>query len=150
MWPTTRLVLLLAVILVAGLATTACPAAPTLDTLRPWNPSLSSQGQADYDARLDKPVQFWQPGVTLAEVFAGMEKQTGVTVGFFPADDENQRVRVHVFLNQQEPPTLRSLLVQLAWVTECSFSVAEEDGQKAYYLMATSVGRGAGDALESS
>jgi hypothetical protein len=39
--------------------------------------------------------------------------------------------------------------VQLAWVTECSFSVAEEDGQKAYYLMATSVGRGAGDALKA-
>lgn len=131
--------LLLVALMLASFPVVSWCDTPPRDALQPWNPSLSSQGQPGYDARLDEPVKFWQPGITLAEVFASIRQQTGVTLGFFPADDENQRVRVHLFLNPGEPPSLRSLLVQLAWVTDCSFSEAEQDGQIAYYLMATSI-----------
>ncbi len=141
--------LLLVALMLASFPVVSWCDTPPRDALQPWNPSLSSQGQPGYDARLDEPVKFWQPGITLAEVFASIRQQTGVTLGFFPADDENQRVRVHLFLNPGEPPSLRSLLVQLAWVTDCSFSEAEQDGQIAYYLMATSIARGADEGLKA-
>nr|NIN64343.1 hypothetical protein [Anaerolineae bacterium]NIN94628.1 hypothetical protein [Anaerolineae bacterium]NIQ77691.1 hypothetical protein [Anaerolineae bacterium] len=78
-----------------------------------WEPGESYQGGSDYDSRLDHSVQFWVAGASLATVFADIERQTGVRLGFLPEGDENTRVRVHLFLNRQDPPTLREFMAQL-------------------------------------
>jgi hypothetical protein len=141
-----RVVLLLAALLVSQVLLAAEVEAPKLD---PWLPAESYEGGRQADARLEKPVHFWQAAITLEEVFAEVARQTGVQVRFFPADDGNRGVRVHLFLNEKQPPALRNLLVQLSWVLDCSFSTAEEEGRRVYYLMGTSIGRGAAEALQA-
>jgi len=142
--------------LTASLATVSS-AIPALESLHQWNPSESYQGESDADHRLDRPVKFWQAGLSLEELFADIERQTGVKLGFYPENDENRRVRVHLFLNQQNPPTLRALMAQLRWVVDCSFFVSstgshpvtEGEQSKSYYLMSTSIAGGAKGSLQA-
>ncbi len=108
-----------------------------------WDVDQSWPGGAQYDAALDKPVRFWRAALPLAEVFAGIEQQTEARVGFWPEGDENPRVRVNLYLNPDEPPTLRALMAQLMWVTDCTFAYAQgESGEPVYYLLGTSIGHG--------
>jgi hypothetical protein len=90
---------------------------------------------------LDRPVHFWRAGISLREVFAAIDEQTGVGLGFWPEGDENPRVRVNLYLNAHDPPTLREAMVQLAWVTDCAFACTspEPGADRAYYLLATSL-----------
>ncbi len=117
--------------------------------MAPWRPADSYADGAQPDPRLDQPVDFWGAAMALEDVFADAEAQTGVHVGFYPENDENRQLRVHVFLSEDQPPTLRDLLVQLSWVVDCPFSVADEGGQPVYYLMGTSIGRGASEVLRA-
>jgi hypothetical protein len=119
-----------------------------------WNPSESWPGGSQADSRLDQPVRFWRAGLTLEEVFSAVHDQAGVTIGFFPANDVNCRIRVNLFLDPYDPPSLRDLMAQLSWVTECSFAFADTRQGRAYSLLSTSRGRdlqeevgGGGDAL---
>ena len=137
---------LLTVLLLAGLASTAQAGTPGL---APWLPSESYPGGKQADPRLDRHVQFWRAALTLEEVFQGTDQQAGVRISFSPADDENRGVRVHVFLNKEQPPSLRDVMAQLSWVVDCPLFSVEEGGQRVYYLMATSIGRGAGGALQA-
>jgi hypothetical protein len=114
-----------------------------------WKAGQSYLGGEQADPRLDQPVEFWRAGTSLEEVFADVERQTGVKLGFYPEDDENRRVPVHLFLSQRKPTTLRALMVQLMWVADCPFSVGEEPGEKTYYLMSTSIAGGAGKNLQA-
>ncbi len=126
----------------AGAASAASDAA-----FRQWLPWESWPGGKQYDAHLDKTVAFWHAGITLEEVFQSIRQQAGVTLTFRPEDDENRRVRVNLFLNPQQPPTLRDLMAQLSWVVDCPFSMSEENGATVYSLMSTSIGAGAEQAL---
>jgi hypothetical protein len=140
----TRDVLAFVLVFVAALATTA--PGNTAEIVQ-WRPSESFPGGTQYDARLDTTVTFWRAGVTLGEVFEGIRQQTGVTLTFYPKDDENRRVRVNLFLNQSEPPTLRALMAQLTWVVDCPFFISDVDGQILYSLASTSIGAGAEHAI---
>jgi hypothetical protein len=115
--------------------------------LRQWLPWESWPGGKQYDARLDKTVAFWRAGITLDEVFQNVQQQTGVTLTFQSEDDENRRVRVNLFLNPEQPPTLRDLMAQLSWVVDCQFSMSEENGVIVYSLLSTSMSAGAEQAL---
>jgi len=108
-----------------------------------WNPSESYSGGKQFDPRLDKPMRFWRAGLTLAEVFGEIQRQTGVKLTFSPPDDANRDFAVHLFLNEHEPPELRALMAQLSWVTDCVFAVEGEEGKQVYALLHTSLGDGA-------
>ncbi len=41
---------------------------------------------------------------------------------------------MNIFLNEKDPPTLRSLLAQLSWALDCKFFVSGETGQQVYEL----------------
>jgi hypothetical protein len=127
------------VVLSAGAASAAA--------FRQWLPWESWPGGKQYDARLDRTVAFWHAGTTLEEVFESIRQQAGVTLTFQAQDDENRRVRVNLFLNRQQPATLRDLMVQLSWVVDCQFSMSEENGAIVYSLLSTSIGAGAEEAL---
>jgi hypothetical protein len=116
----TRGVLLFSALLLAGLASAAHAGAPDLT---PWLPGESYPGGNQEDVRLDRPVQFWDTGVPAADVFATLTSQTGVALGFFPPDDENTRIYLNLYLNPKQPPTLRSLLVQIGWALDCAWAV---------------------------
>ena len=154
-----RLSPVLALICIAGvgLALAAGPQSPPTTTtatgprLLSWLPYETHPGGAQFDARLDTPVNFWRAGLSLKEVFVGVAEQTGVEIQFWPAGDENERVHVNLYLNPDRPPSLRELMAQLAWVTGCTF--AYEEGEDAdepwtYYLLSTSVAGGAEERLE--
>ena len=125
----------------------ASSASPSLESLHQWDPSASWEGDRDADPRFDSPVSFWRAGLSLEEVFAGVEQQTGVRLSFYPEDDVNRRVRVHLFLNPKKPPSLRELMTQLAWVVDCPFFLGDEPEAKTYYLMSTSIAGGASEDL---
>ncbi len=112
-----------------------------------WDPSQSWPGQQQSDSRLDLPVHFWRAGVSLRDLFAGVEEQTGVKCGFWPGAGENPRLRINVFLNPEGRPRLRDLLAQLAWVTACTFAVTTpaEQGDRVYYLLDPSLAEGASE-----
>ena len=131
-------------------AAAAAPAASPSPDFVPWVPSESWPGGRQYDPRLEKTVAFWGAGMPLRDVFAGVKEQTGVEVGFWPADDLNTRVRANLYLNPNEPPSLREVMVQLAWVTECSFATAVEGepAERVYYLLSTSIWQGVADRAE--
>jgi len=114
-----------------------------------WKAPESFPGDPQYDARLDQPVKVWRAGISLADLFAELGRQSGAKVAFFPAGGQNPRVRVHLFLNPDQPPTLRDLMAQLTWVVDGQFAFAEEDGQKAYYLLTTGLGRDAAVAVRA-
>jgi hypothetical protein len=130
-----------------GLGVELIPAeqGPGGQPLYQWDPSQSWPGRLQSDSRLDQPAQLWRAGIPLLEVFAAIEEQTGVRLGFWPEGDENPRVRVNLYLNPDDPPALRDLMAQLAWVTDCAFAFAEaapDQTGPTYYLLATSIGRG--------
>jgi hypothetical protein len=119
--------------------------------LTPWLSSESYPNGPRFDPRLDASVVLWRAGLSLEEVFAGVLEQTGVEVAFWPPGDENERLRVTLFLNASDPPTLREIMAQLAWVTDCSFATEETGNREApyrYYLLSTSVGDTAPARLE--
>ena len=155
------LVLALALPLVLACALGPAPASDPA-TLRPasggdeaplvvWLPQESHPGGDQYDSRLDKPVRFWRAGLSLAEVFAGVADQTGVDMQFWPLGDENERVRVNLYLNPDQPPSLRELMAQLSWVVACAFayrSAPEGAEPPTYHLLSTSIAGGAESRLE--
>jgi len=111
-------------------------------TLTPWVSSQSYSRGPRFDPRLDADVVFWRAGLTLAKVFTGVAEQTGVEIACWPPGDENERVRVTLFLNAKKPPSVRDLLAQLAWITDCSFATEDTGRPEApyrYYLLSTSV-----------
>ncbi len=113
-----------------------------------WSPNQSSAGGSQYDPRLDKPVKMWRTGAALSEVFAQIEKQTGVKVACEPADPDTPRIPVNVFLNEIKPPSLREFLVQLSWVLDDNFCVRGESGQQVYEPMNLGGGEGAQKRLD--
>jgi hypothetical protein len=123
------------------------PAAFAAAPLHQWNPSESWPGRADADARLDQPVRFWHAGLPLKQVLAEVKEQTGVTLAFTPPGDQNERVRVHLFLNPQQPPTLRELMAQLSWAVDCGFTVTDTPEGKVYSLLSTSAAAGAAEEI---
>ncbi|UCC67992.1 MAG: hypothetical protein JSV79_12915 [Armatimonadota bacterium] len=109
-----------------------------------WEPSQSWPGGSQHDPRLDRPVSLWGAGILLRDLFASVKDQTGVEIGFFPPGDDNERICVNLYLNSDSPPTLRELMAQLSWVTDCAFAYAEPGEQEpTYYLLSTSIGSGA-------
>ncbi len=144
-----RMLLPITVLVLLGGLTDAWSAGPLLESTSQWEPGRSYEGKSDYDWRLDHPVEFWVAGASLATVFADIERQTGVRIGFLPEGDENSRVRVHLFLNPQDPPTLRELMAQLMWVVDCPFFATDTPEGKAYYLMSTSIAGGASQNFQA-
>ncbi len=116
---------------------------PGVPNVVAWNPSDSYAGKAQADPRLDRPVSIWRAGITLAQVFAIVQEQTEVEVACWPPDDLHTRFRVNVYLNPAEPPSLRALMVQLAWVADTSFCVTDEPPERKYFLLSTSIGEAA-------
>jgi len=110
------------------------PAGPA-GTVWIWEPQKSVEGELQADPRLDQRVKFWRAGLTLPEVFAGVREQTGVEIRFWPQDDLNTRVRVNLFLSPEHPLSLRGVMTQLVWVTECAFAFADEPRGRTYYML---------------
>ena len=105
-----------------------------------WLPTESHPGGAQYDPRLDRQVSFWGAGIVLPDVFGSIKTQTGVEIGFWPPGDENERVRVNLFLNPEDPPALRDLMAQLSWVLGCAFSYERaEEADPRYCLLSTNI-----------
>jgi hypothetical protein len=142
MRPTTLAAACLALVLSTALATTARSAVPAPDQLRQWNPSESWPGGEQYDPRLEQTVTFWNAGLPLAEVFRNTKEQTGVSIGFRPAGDVNARICVNLYLNADQPPTLREVMAQLSWAVDCTFSYEDDGGEIRYSLLSTSMGEG--------
>ena len=118
--------------------------------LHPWNPSESWPGGAQFDPRLERPVNFWGAGMRLSDAFAAVKKQTGVEIGFVPAGDENERICVNLYLNREDPPNLRELMAQLSWVLDCTFACCHGDESGLdYWLLSTSARFGAVARLSS-
>lgn len=148
----------LAVLLLLALATRAIAQAPTPlgrtadgTPFHQWDPSQSWPGGAQADPRLDQPVTLWGAGIPLSAVFASVKEQTGVEVGFFPPGDDNERVCVTVYLNSDNPPSLRDLMAQLSWVTDCAFAYAQSgEDEPSYHLLSTSIGAGAMSRLREA
>lgn len=115
--------------------------------LRLWDPGESYQGGSQFDPRIEEPVRFWRAGASLQEVFADFGQQTGVDLGFWPPRTDEPRLPVTLFLNPQSPPSLREAMAQLMWVTGGVFAWSETADGRAYYLLSTSVGRGAAEKL---
>jgi len=112
-----------------------------------WDPSQSWPGGSQADSRLDQPVSFWGAGIPLRDVFASVEQQTGVEIRFFPPGDDNERICVNLYLNSSNPPSLRDLMAQLSWVTDCAFACAGSAEDTVYYLLSTGVAQGAAAAM---
>ncbi len=121
---------------------------PDGQALYAWDPGRSSLGGEQYDPRLDTPVTGWRAGISLSDLFASIAEQTGVSMGFWPPDDQNTRVRVHLFLNPEEPPTVRDLMVQLMWVMDCAFGYTGSGENTTYYLLSTSIAQSAATDLQ--
>ncbi|MBN1460550.1 MAG: hypothetical protein JXA57_13535, partial [Armatimonadetes bacterium] len=119
----------------------AAASAPTVK-MAPWLPAQSYPGREQADARLDERVNFWGAGIPLARVLESIGEQTGVEIGCFPPGDMNERVCVNLYLNPDDPPTLREMLVQLSWVTDCALACSPEQPRR-YWLLSTSAGNGA-------
>ncbi len=107
--------------------------------MTPWLPAESYPEGKQYDARLDQSVRFWGASIALKDVFASIKDQTGVEIGFWPLGDMNERVCVNLYLNPEKPPSLRDLMVQLSWVTDCGFAWTKSDLDSTYCLLSTSI-----------
>jgi hypothetical protein len=115
----------------------------TLPWGSPWWSAVESwPGGIQHDERLGQTVQFWGAGIPLRDVFAGIREQTGVEIGFEPPGDVNERVCVNLYLNPDDPPTLRELMAQLSWATDCLFGYWVEGGEAKYCLHKTTLGEG--------
>jgi len=133
-----------------GLGLVPADKGPENRALELWDPSQSWPEGRRPDSRLDRPVHFWRAGVSLEELFVGIEEQTAVKCGFWPGGGDSARLRINLYLNPDDPPTLRDVMAQLMWVTGCSFACTAENeqaGPRSYYLMDTSLGRELVDAL---
>ncbi len=137
-------------LILAAITSSPAPAAsavPTAGGIGPgmvsWVAGESYGDGTQSDPRLDQPVAFWGAGIPLKEVFASLREQAGVEIGFWPAADDNERICVNLYLNPDRPPTLRELMVQLSWVTDCAFALSEVDEEKRYALLATTIKHGA-------
>jgi hypothetical protein len=130
-----------------GVGEEASPPPTQHPALAQWLPFESYPGGKQSDPRLDQPVRFWGAGIPLKQVYEGIHEQTGVEVGFWPPGDMNERVCVNLYLNPDKPPSLRELLVQLAWVTDCAFAWERGAGECRYALLGTSMGDGAIERL---
>ena len=115
-----------------------------------WVASESWPGGTQHDARLGRTVQFWGAGIALRDVFAGIQEQTGAEIGFWPAGDVNERVCVNLYLNPERPPTLRQVMAQLSWATDCSFGYWVEGEEARYSLLKTSIGEGIVERLREA
>jgi hypothetical protein len=115
--------------------------------LRQWLPQESYEGGAQHDPRLDRPVQAWEAGIPLRELFASIEEQTGVKLGFSSEGGQEERICVTLYLDPDEPPSLREVMAQLSWVTDCAFGYGLPGGERVYYLLTTSAVTGAMDEL---
>ena len=113
-----------------------------------WLPRESWPGGKQYDPRLERTVKFWGTGVPAADLFASVAGQTGVALAFSPADDDNARICLNVYLNPKEPPALRALLVQIGWVMDCAWAVEGEGEQSRYVLLHASIGDGVLERLQ--
>lgn len=134
----------------AGLGLVPAEKGPEGRALELWDPNQSWPEGRQSDSRLDRPVQFWRAGISLQDLFVGIEEQTAVKCGFWPAGGDNARLRINLYLNRDDLPTLRDVMAQLMWVTGCSFACtaeSEQAGPRSYYLMDTSLGRELADAL---
>jgi hypothetical protein len=112
-----------------------------------WLPGESYSGGKEYDPRLDQPVRFWGAGIPLKQVFESIREQIGVEIGVWPPGDMNSRVCVTLYLNPDKTPSLRELMAQLAWVTDCAFARERTEAGGRYALLATSVGGSARETL---
>ncbi len=121
---------------------------PDGQALYAWEPGQSSRGGEQYDPRLDTPMTCWRAGISLSDLFAVIADQTGVSIGFWPPDDQNARVRVNLFLNPDDPPALGDLMAQLSWVTDCTFGCTGSEDKTRYYLLSTSVAQSAASGLQ--
>jgi hypothetical protein len=101
-----------------------------------WQPNESWPGGSLADGRLGRPVRFWRAGLSLPEVFAGIEEQTGVAISVWPPTDPAARMRVTLYLNREQPPTLREVMAQLSWVTRYGFACSEGPARR-YFLLGT-------------
>lgn len=150
----TRYFALVLLFLICGPALAAEPASEVLageEASVIWQASQSYEGGAQADPRLDQPVQFWRPGVPLQEVLAELTRQTGVRFAFRDPGRDEPRLCVTLYLNPKEPPSLRAVMVQLAWVMNCSFAYTEpEVGSKTYYLLWSSLGEGAAQRIAAA
>jgi hypothetical protein len=100
-----------------------------------WLPWESWPGGIQADARLDRPAKLWATAIPLREVFAQLDAQTSVHLGFDPPGDDNARLCLNVYLNPQTPPSLREVMTQLSWVMDCGFAVAGEGETRQYLLL---------------
>ncbi len=137
-----------------GTETTAAPSLYRGETgatgLTQWLAYESWPGHAQYDERLDHSISFWGAGIALADVFAQVHDQTDVTIGFYPPGDENERVRVNLYLNPDRPPTLRDLMAQLSWVLDCAFAYCPaRESTPEYLLLSTSTRMGAEERIRA-
>lgn len=104
-----------------------------------WSPAESILRGAQYDERLDRPVRLWATGLTVAAGLAEITSRTGVTL--CQSETYGGPVRLNLYLNPHRPPTLRELMVNLAWTTNCVWAIRETGQPQApfQYLL----GRGA-------
>jgi len=131
-----------------GVGEEATPPPTQHPALAQWLPSESYPGGKQSDPRLGQPVRLWGAGVPLLkQVFQSIHEQTGVQIGFWPPGDMNERVCVNLYLNPDKPPSLRELMAQLAWVTDCAFAWSKADVGCHYALLSTSMGDGAIERL---
>ncbi|MFB3881979.1 MAG: hypothetical protein ACE149_12000 [Armatimonadota bacterium] len=134
-----------ALLLTAGVATAAVvgPESPP-PPFEQWLPGESYRGGKQYDPRLDQPVRFWVAGIPLKRVFESIREQTGVGIGFWPPGDMNERVCVTLYLNPDQPPSLREVMAQLAWVIRSGFSFVRAQEPR-YELLGVSAPKGFAD-----
>lgn len=116
----------------------------------PWLIQESWPDGQQHDSRLDKTVTIWGAGIPLAQVFAAVREQTGITIVCWPAGDDNERICVNVFLNPESAPSLRNLMATISWVTDCAFGLSDESGERIYYLLRTSIKSSAMARLQAS
>lgn len=121
---------------------------PGGQALYAWDPGKSVQGGEQEDTRIDQPVACWRAQISLPDLFASIAEQTGVSIGFWPPDDQNARLRVNVFLNADDPPALGDLMAQLSWVTDCAFGFTGSGDSTRYYLLSTSIAQSAAAGLQ--
>jgi hypothetical protein len=128
------IVLLLAVCLPASAAPTPIHLGPGQPQAYAWQADESWPGGSLADSRLDQAVRFWRAGLSLPEVFAGIEEQTGVAISVWPPTDPAARMRVNLYLNPERTPTLREVMVQLSWAVRSSFACTD-GSERRYFLL---------------
>ncbi len=107
-----------------------------------WDVNQSWPGREQADARLDQPVRAWYAAIPVAALLASLEQQTGVHLACWPAGDDSERICVTVYLNPEQPPSLRDVMAQLSWVLDCSFACTSDGAPRTYYLLRSSLGDG--------